>query len=361
MAVLPRSFYESRLDLVKKALTKKGLDAFLVTDMTNIRYLTGFSGSSASLLIAKKTAYFVTDFRYRDQAARDVEGWDIVIEKGDRIKTISRLCNKNRIARLGFESTAPYALYRQLSRLGIHVSASDSLVEKFRSRKTAREIEAIRRAVERAETAFLDVKPFIRPGIREIVIARRLEEQLRREGCHTIPFPTIVASGPNAALPHAKPSDRILRKGDLVIIDWGGEADGYYSDMTRTLLMRGSETSKQRELYEIVRTANTKAIAAVVPGVTSKQIDSAARSHIHKAGYGQMFGHGTGHGVGLQVHELPRISWNTSVRIRKDMVFTIEPGVYLPGVGGVRIEDIVVVGETRAEVLTSLNKELELL
>lgn len=358
MAVFPRSFYASRLDFVKKALARKRLDAFLVTDMTNIRYLTGFSGSSASLLIAKQTDHFVTDFRYREQAARDVEGWDVVIEKGERIKTIARLCRKNGIARLGFECTAPYALYRQLSRLGIRLTACDSLIEKFRSIKTAIEIETIRRAVERAETAFLEVKPYIRPGIREIVIARRLEDHLRRKGCQTIPFPTIVASGPNAALPHAKPSDRTLRRGDLVIIDWGGESDGYCSDMTRTLLMRGDETGKQREIYEIVLMANKKAIAAVVPGVTSKQIDGAARSCIREAGYGQMFGHGTGHGVGLQVHELPRISWNTSVRIRKGMVFTIEPGIYLPGVGGVRIEDMVLVGETRAEVLTSLNKEL---
>jgi Xaa-Pro aminopeptidase len=353
--------YTARLALTRETMKKKKIEGFLVTDITNIRYLTGFSGSSGFLFITGKEQFFTTDFRYKDQAVQEVRDWDIVIEKGNRIRTVKNLCKKTGARNLGFESSVSYLFYRQLSRQGFRVTSTDNLIENLRTIKSSCEIDLIRKAVIRAEEAFLEVKPFIRGGARERAIALRLGERLQKKGCRDIPFEIIVASGPHSALPHAKPTDRKFQKGDLVIIDWGGEAEGYYSDMTRTFLIGGQDIGKQKELYQIVLEANRKAIASVTPGTGSKQIDSAARTFIRDAGYRNMFGHGTGHGVGLRVHESPRISWNVNTPVRENMVFTIEPGIYVPGMGGVRIEDLVVVREKRAEVLTSLKKELQIL
>jgi Xaa-Pro aminopeptidase len=198
--------------------------------------------------------------------------------------------------------------------------------------------------------------------VRERSIALRLEEKLKKKGCRYIPFDVIVASGPNSAMPHAKPTERKLRNGDLVIIDWGGEADGYFSDMTRTLLIdKGNDINKKKEIYHIVLEANKRALSLVSPGTKSKEIDSSARNFIKKSGYGEFFGHGTGHGVGLQIHELPQITWNRREIMKENMVFTIEPGIYLPGVGGVRIEDMVIVKPDGSKVLTRLPKELEII
>jgi len=361
MNMTPDTDYTSRLAIIRKAMKRKKLDGFLVTDITNIRYLTGFSGSAGFLFITRKAQFFGTDFRYQDQSGQEVKGWDIVIERGNRIKTIQNLCSKTGTKKIGFESSASYEFWRQLSRTGLTAIPTDRLIEKLRTIKSSSEIELIKKAVLRAEQAFTDMKPFIREGARERVLASRLFDNLRSKGCRNIPFEIIVASGARSALPHAKPSDKKLQKGDLVIIDWGGEADGYFSDMTRTFLIAGKDVGKQKELYEVVLAANIKAIASVAPDTQSKEIDGSARTLIRNAGYSKQFGHGTGHGVGLQVHELPRISWNRNMTIRENMVLTIEPGIYAPGFGGVRIEDLVLVGKEKAEVLTTLPKNLEIL
>jgi len=354
--------YSSRVLLLRDALRRKRLDGFLVTNINNVGYLTGFSGTSGFALITGKEAFFVTDFRYREQAAEEVKGCIILIEKGKRIRTIQELSKKCRLSKLGFESSVSYDFYERLSRTGLALHAIEGAVEKLRARKYRSETNSIREAVRRAEAAFLDVKPCIRCGTRELSIALRLEERLKKRGCRRIPFDVIVASGPNSVMPHARPTERKLIKGDLLVIDWGGETDGYFSDMTRTFLMRGgSKSSMKKDIYRTVLDANRKAIRSVRPGLESRQIDEAARAPIRKAGYGEFFGHGTGHGVGLQVHESPRITWSVSEIIVEDMVFTIEPGIYIPGLGGVRIEDMVVVGKKKARTLTSLPKEVEIL
>jgi Xaa-Pro aminopeptidase len=354
--------YSSRILLLRETLRRKRLDGLLVTDINNVRYLTGFSGTSGFALITGKEAFFATDFRYMEQATEEVKGWDIVIEKGKRTRTIQDLSKKNRVSRLGFESSVSYAFYERLSRTGLELHVAEELVENLRKRKDRSEINSIREAVRRAEAAFLDVKPYIRCGTREVTIALRLEERLKKRGCRRIPFDVIVASGPNSVMPHARPTERKLIKGDLLVIDWGGEADGYFSDMTRTFLMKGgSMSSEKKKIYRTVLGANRKAAGSICPGLESRKIDEVARNTIRKAGYGEFFGHGTGHGVGLQVHESPRITWSVSEIIMENMVFTIEPGVYFPGLGGVRIEDMVVVGKKKASTLTSLPKELEFL
>ena len=361
MIKMPVPHYQLRVARIGEALQKKRLDGFLVTDMHNVRYLTGFTGSSGFALITKKECILVTDFRYKEQSEKETRGWDIIIEKGSRIDLFRDLCKKTGIKKLGFESSVSYEFYTKLLYKRVRLISGGGLIESIRETKDDIEIQSIKEAVRRGEAAFLDVKPHIRHGISERAIALRLEERLKKNGCMQIPFDIIVASGPNSAMPHAKPTERKLQKGDLVIIDWGGEADGYFSDMTRTLLMTGPHGDRQKEIYDLVLKANREAISVISPGVKARDIDSAARNIIKKAGYGELFGHGTGHGVGLQVHESPRISWMKNGAIRMNMVFTIEPGIYLPGMGGVRIEDMVVVGEKKAHVLTSLSKKLEII
>ncbi len=353
--------YSSRLDKLKKSLRRKSIDGFLVSDMHNIRYLTGFSGSSALLLITKKENIFVTDFRYKEQAEREIEGWDILIEKRRMIKAIKDLSRRIGIKELGFESSVSYDFFRKLSR-DLNLKAFKGLVERLREIKDSHEMRSIREAIRRAETAFLEVRPYIKQGVRERSIALRLEERLKKKGCRHLPFEIIVASGPNSAMPHAKPTERKFMNGDLIIVDWGGEADGYFSDMTRTLLIdKGNDINKKKDIYQIVLEANKRAISLVSPGIKSQEVDSSARDFIKKAGYGEFFGHGTGHGVGLQVHELPRITQNTREIMKENMVFTIEPGIYLPGVGGVRIEDMIMVTPDGSEPLTTLAKKLDII
>jgi Xaa-Pro aminopeptidase len=350
----------SRLKNVRQSIRGKGIDGFLVTDMHNVRYLAGFSGSSGFLFFTERENIFVTDFRYKEQSEKEVKGWDVIIEKGDRIKIIRGLAKKSRIKSLGFESSLSYEFFNKISGIGVNLTPSTGLVEKIREIKDRTEIDCIKKAVERAEAAFLEVKPHIKTGASESGIALRLEDRLKKKGCRHIPFDIIVASGLNSAMPHARPTEKKLNKGDLVIIDWGAEADGYYADMTRTLLVKGDRgLSGKKDIYRIVLEANKRAISCVTPGVQSRQIDAAARNFIQKAGYGEFFGHGTGHGVGVQVHEAPRISWSKSERIRENMIFTIEPGVYVPDLGGVRIEDMLLVKPGGREVLTVLPKELE--
>jgi Xaa-Pro aminopeptidase len=350
--------YTSRVDRVKVSFQRKGVDGFLVTDIYNIRYLTGFSGSSASLLITKKENIFITDSRYKEQAEKEVRGWEFFTQKERVTKVVKNLSRKIGICRLGFESSVSYNFFANLSR-DLNLKTVKDLIERLRERKDALEIASIKEAIQRAESALLEVKPYIKEGLRETSLALRLEERLKKKGCRRLPFDIIVASGPNSAMPHAKPTERKFTKGDLVIIDWGGESDGYFSDLTRTLLIdKGNDMNKKKKIYQIVLEANRRAIRHVEPGRTVHEIDGSARNFIKKSGYGDFFEHGTGHGVGLQVHELPRITRKGREIVKEDMVFTLEPGIYLPGIGGVRIEDMVRVAADGCETLTTLSKDV---
>lgn len=327
--------------------------------MTNVRYLSGFTGSSGFLLIAKAGMAFATDFRYKEQAGKEVSGWDIVMEK-NRMDTLKRLSRRFGLKCLRFEPAVPYEFWGRLKALGLELRPARAAVERLREKKDSLEMDSIKEAVRRAESAFLDVLPYIRTGASEISIALRLEEALKKKGSNLIPFGIIVASGPNSAMPHARATERRLAPGDLVVVDWGGEAGGYFSDMTRTLLVKGPMAGKKREIYGIVLEAQRKAISAVSCGVPAREIDNSARDIIKRAGYGSFFGHGVGHGVGLEVHERPGISGKARGRIEEAMVFTIEPGIYVPGLGGVRIEDMVVVRKKGAGLLTTLPRGLKI-
>ncbi|MHB8882609.1 MAG: M24 family metallopeptidase [Thermodesulfovibrionales bacterium] len=351
----------NRLQALTTTLQERGVDGILVSHIRNVRYLSGFTGSSAFLLLGPSGRFFITDFRYQEQARAEVSGFELSIVNDDVSDFLVEKARTSGMQVLGVESSVSYAFYKSLLRKGVRIKALAGFVEDIRKTKEQREIRTIGLAIARAEKAFALTKPFIRPGVSELQAAGMLEENLKKTGCRAAAFDIIVAAGKNGSMPHARPTGNKIRPGDLVVIDWGGEADGYFSDMTRTLLMAGRDISRKMEIYEVVLRANREAIGSVSGGVHARAVDKTARDVIKKAGYGEYFGHGTGHGVGLEVHELPRISRIGRETIRPGMVFTIEPGIYLPGIGGVRIEDMVLAKANGCSVLTSLHKTLEIL
>ncbi|MEW6587341.1 MAG: aminopeptidase P family protein [Nitrospirota bacterium] len=343
--------------ILRRKLEKQKVDGILITDLLNVKYLTGFTGSAGYSIITGNNALFITDFRYQEQAKSEVKGFEIVIECGERSKEIRGLIEELGIKKLGFEDHhVTYGFYKKLLKKKIRLKPLTETVESLRIVKSPIEIDCIKRAVKRAERAFRKLQPHIKAGVTEKALALRLEELLKGEGCNRLPFEIIVASGPTGALPHAKPTNRVLKRGDLVVFDWGGEYKGYFSDMTRTVLISGKDMSRQKEIYEIVLEAQRKAIESVRSNIKATEIDSGARNYIKEKDCGEYFGHGTGHGVGLAVHEKPYISWRSKDVIKENMVFTIEPGIYLPGFGGVRIEDMVVAKKDGYELLTGLPK-----
>jgi Xaa-Pro aminopeptidase len=348
--------------LLRKRFQKEKVDGILITDLTNVRYLTGFTGSSGFVVITKKHAVFATDFRYEEQVRHEVKGYSILIEHRERVKELKNICDVYGIKKLGFEEhNVTYGFYKKLTKGKIKLKPLTNIVDSLRIVKSPEELACIKASVKRAEAAFRKLLPFIKAGLTERKLALKFEHLLKQEGCKTLPFEVILASGSMSALPHAKPTNRRLKKGDLIVIDWGGEYDGYYSDMTRTLLLKDNTVSRQKEIYHNVLEAQKRALEAVRAGTQAAEIDAAARDYIKQKGFDDYFGHGTGHGVGLAVHEKPVVSWRSKELIKENMVFTVEPGIYLPGFGGVRIEDMVVVRKNRAELLTSLPKKLKII
>ena len=348
--------------ILRKKLSTFGVDAILVTDLVNVRYLSGFTGTSGYLIITQKHALFVTDFRYKEQAHDEVKGFKIRIERSERSGEIKDISDTYRIRTLGFEDhNVAYAFYKKLSKKRIKLKPLTGISESLRIVKTEAELSLMKTAVKRAETAFRKLQPLIKPGVTEEKLALKLEELLKKEGCKILPFGVIVASGFMSALPHAKPTSKALQKGDLVVFDWGGECEGYYSDMTRTVLLNGKNISRQKELYYTVLEAHKRAAASIKPGIEAAIVDAAARDYIDDKGYDEFFGHGTGHGVGLEVHEKPFVSWRSNETLKENMVFTVEPGIYLPKFGGVRIEDLVVVKKNGSESLNTLSKKLKII
>ena len=365
---------QNRLAALRAAI--KGTGAFLVSNLTNVRYLTGFSGSAGYVIVSRKESLFLTDSRYgKDALGEAGRIYETVLLKGAPQVAIARLCRRLGVGRLAFEKTVTYGFYERLKKKKtktFDVVPFEGVVEKLRVVKDAHEMDCIRTAVKRAEDAFNDVKGHIRAGVSEKALALRLEEAILKQGSLKPAFPSIVASGENSAIPHARPSGRRMAPGDLVVIDWGAECGGYFSDMTRTFLLgggqKGARLAEKRRIYAIVLEAQLRAMEFVKEaysknggrGKGPKDIDNSARYVIKQAGYGEYFGHSLGHGIGLEVHEQPGISPRPAKRkaLARGTVFTIEPGIYVPGLGGVRIEDMVYLAQDRPEVLTHLPKKL---
>ena len=352
----------ARLAALTDGLTSAHIDGLLVTSPANVRYLTGFSGSSALLFVTQRDVLLVTDFRYQTQAADDVgELARLVIESQSLWTGLwQNLSQVPQLEVAGFESA--HLVHRDFQRLleaggRYQWRPTTDLVESLRERKDAGEVECIRRAIAVAECALERVVESVRAGMTERQVAGLLEATLRDCGSDGFPFPSIVASGPNAALPHARPSARSVCPGDLLLLDFGAVVDGYCSDITRTLVV-GTSTAEQRDVYEIVRLANERATQALRPGMTGRDADSVARGYIENRGFGEMFGHSLGHGIGLEVHEAPRLAKTADTPLVQGAVVTVEPGIYRPGWGGVRIEDDVHLGSGGAQVLTRFPREL---
>lgn len=362
------AFYAARLKALRSAMKGAALDALrheclLVSDLANIRYLTGFTGSNAKVVVTLKGAWFFTDFRYDTQAREEIgelngaPGFKIRILKKGWIEDLAALVNRFKKDSLSFEeSYLTYSDFRRLKKAlkGVRLKPVSGLVEGIRRVKDPLEIEWLQKAASIADEAFKEAARLIgKPGkgLTEIDVSEALERVLKKKGAIGPSFDIIVASGARSALPHGSPSDKRLKKGEFVIVDMGALYKGYHSDSTRTYIT-GKGTKRQLEIYDTVKTAHDLAIDLVRPGVKAADIDRAARGHIERAGFGKYFGHGTGHGTGLNIHEGPNISPKSKDVIEEGMVFTVEPGIYVPGFGGVRIEDMVLVTSDGATLLT---------
>ncbi len=352
----------TRLKRISREMRSWCVDGALFTSLENIRYLTGFTGSSGALLVTGQEAIFITDSRYETQAHKEVKGCRILCYM-NLIDGITEQVVTAGIERVGFEgrevSYDNFVRFSERLKGSSFVSLSREL-ERIRSIKERREIECIKRAIELANSGFDLAAERIAPGIAEKGVASMIEEEVRERGADGMAFEIIVASGERAALPHGKASDKKIEKGDFVIVDMGVSLEGYNSDETRTFIV-GRPSARQKRIYQIVKEGHDKAIDAVKSGAKASDIDAVARGSIRRRKMGKYFGHGTGHGVGVAIHEAPAISPSSHDLLEEGMVFTIEPGVYIPGWGGVRIEDMVHVTELGCEVLTTGNKELTVL
>lgn len=351
---------EERLERTREGLRRSGLGALLVTDIHNVRYLSGFTGSSAHVIITEEKGRFFTDPRYSAQAGLEVSGLKVKVYKKSWLDEAARFLRGLGLGPIGFEGgDLSHDNYIRLRRSvkPLRLKSAPEVVHNVRLKKDGFEIERIKGSARVLDMGFKEARKLLCPGVLENEAAFGLEIFLRKRGADALAFDTIIASGERGALPHGKAAEKRIKKGDLVVVDMGVLLNGYNSDETRTYCM-GRPTRRQREVFGIVLDAQSRAIDKIKAGVPAVEVDKAARASIRKAGYAKYFGHATGHGVGLQVHEGPVIGPLSKEILAEGMVITIEPGIYVPGWGGVRIEDMAVVRSDGCEVLTNSPREL---
>ena len=359
---------EERLKIFRDKIGKenKEVKGFLVTNLKNLNYLTGFDGEGFALIGTSGKNYLLTDSRYTEQAQKESPDFEILTDepnkKDARILALKKILAQSKIKKIAFESNhLSYAEFKKYSDSceSIEFLPTENIIEKLRMMKDKEEIIKIKKAAQITTESLKDVFEIIKPGMRELDIASELAYTMRKKGALKEAFETIVVSGKRSSLPHGKPSEKKIDEGELITIDMGANYQNYNSDITRTIIM-GTENQKQKILFSIVLEAQKAALEFLKPGVRCKEVDSAARDIIVNKGYGEYFGHGLGHGVGLDIHELPQVSFSDDTVLLPGMVITIEPGIYLPEVGGVRIEDSVLITETGYEILTWFPKILNL-
>ncbi|CAN5653553.1 Xaa-Pro peptidase family protein [soil metagenome] len=351
--------YTGRAEGVRKALAEQEADALLVTDLTNVRYLTGFDGTNGQVLVTSEDVVFFSDPRYAARAADLVTDAEVVIYPARLTEELQPRLVAGGIERLGLEGgTVTLAQRDELAkRLGeVELVATKEIVERLRRAKAPEEVDLVRRAVAAGDAAFGWILERLAPGRRESDVALELEMHIRAMGVEGISSPPIVGSGPLSAHIHHTPGGRVLTSGDFVLLDFGARVGGYCSDLTRTVVL-GAASDEQREQYATVLAAYSAGVAAVRTGVGGREADAAARAVVDAAGHGELFAHGIGHGVGLDIHEAPRLAKTSEDSLVTGDVVTVEPGIYLNGAGGVRIEDCVLVGEKRGEVLGRAPKD----
>ena len=352
----------NRLQKLRQRLAEQEIEAIFISQPENRYYLSGFDGSAGFLLITPQDTILATDFRYIEQAKRQAPGYKIFQITNDMADWFPRLVAGLSLQKLGFEARhITFMMYRQLNDIlgklqpPLKLVPLDGLVESLRVVKEPEEIEFITRAAEISDNAFKYIDDMIHIGMSEKEVAWEIERFMRENGSQTLPFDIIVASGPNSALPHARPSQRTIQTGEPVLIDIGAKCGGYSSDLSRTICL-GTPDDTFKKVYDIVLGAQLTVTAIMKEGMTGEQVDSLARTVIEQAGYGEAFGHGLGHGVGLAAHESPHLGPGSAELITSGMVFTNEPGIYLPGWGGVRIEDLVMMEDGKVSVISKARK-----
>ncbi len=351
----------ARLAAVRLRMEKADLPALLVSQITNIRWLTGFTGTNGFVLLTQTDALFATDSRYVEQAKSQVHGFVHHLLPTSAPEEVTAILEKAGASRIGFEAEsvncALYRKYREKLPPAIDLVPTEGIVDGLRMVKDAVEIEKTQAACRIADNAFDHILAYIKPGANERDVMLELEWFMRKERRADVAFDTIVASGPRSALPHGRAAERVMEVGDFVTLDFGAKLDGYNSDITRTVVL-GEPTTEQRKVYQIVLDALRISIDAIRPGAQGKVVDAIGRDFIAHAGYGDYFGHGLGHSLGLNVHDGPGLSKTSEVTLANGMIITVEPGIYIPDWGGVRIEDDVVVNDDSPRVLTTSPRDL---
>jgi Xaa-Pro aminopeptidase len=360
--------HQRRQATLQSVFERTGLDALLVTHLPNIRYLCGFTGSAGALLVTESKSVFFTDGRYKEQARAEVQQSRVMIGRKPPLMAAGEWMKANgkklALQVLGIEgqhlSVAEHSQLEKILRSNVRLREAPPLVEQARTVKTAEEIRRLRAAVQVGSSLFDVAVKVIKPGVKETEVAAEIEYAARRAGAEGMSFETIIASGPRSALPHGRASAAKIPANGFVVCDFGIILAGYCSDMTRTVHV-GKLSTDAQHMYDAVREAQQAAVDKVSSAVMIGEVDRAARQVLIRRGLGRYFTHSTGHGVGLEIHEMPRIAAGENEPLRAGMVTTIEPGVYVPGIGGVRIEDMLVVTESGCEVLTPTSKELVIL
>lgn len=357
-----KGYDNMKLTKLRELLKEQELDALLVTNEFNRRYMTGFTGTAGLALISADDAVFITDFRYTEQAEKEIEGFRIVQHTKTIIEEVATQVENMGLQTIGFEKDdltfGVYELYN--AQVKATLKPVSGLVEKLRMVKTEDELVILRQAAKIADNAFTHICTFIKPGVTELEVSNELEFAMRKQGATSSSFSIIVASGLRGALPHGVATDKVIESGDLVTLDFGALYEGYISDITRTVAV-GEPSDKLKEIYEVTRVAQELAVEKIKPGMTGIEADAIARDYITSKGYGEAFGHSTGHGIGLEVHEGPGLSFRSETVLVPNMTVTVEPGIYLPGIGGVRIEDDIIMTEDGNVRLTHSPKELLIL
>ncbi|HAU31124.1 MAG TPA: Xaa-Pro dipeptidase [Desulfotomaculum sp.] len=343
-----------RVDLLRNKLYQKGIDGLLVMKPENRKYLSGFSGTAGSLVVTQEQLFLLTDFRYIEQAEHECKQWQVIEIRTSTFDSLKNYLPDWKISRLGYEED--FLTHKQFLELSEKVPDGSLIpaagtVEDLRMIKSQEEIARMINSARMADEAFAHILSFLKPGCTEVEISLEMEYFMRKRGAKRIPFDIIVASGVRGAMPHGVASDKLLQAGDLVTMDFGCEFNDYCSDITRTVCL-GAPTEMQEHIYRIVLEAHDAGINLIRQGVKASDVDQAARSVVERYHFGENFRHSTGHGVGLIVHESPVISSKDGTILQAGMVITVEPGIYLPGWGGVRIEDMVLIEENGARLLT---------
>lgn len=352
----------SKVERLQLYLQQENIDGFLISSAWNRRFISGFTGTAGTVLITQNTAYFITDFRYTKQASEQCTGFQIVQQKRHAFEEVANIVKRENLKKLAYEKayTTVLTFETMQKKIPVEFLGIINCIEKMRMKKDAVEVQVIQEAAQIADEAFTYVLSHIKVGMTELEVSNMLDFKMRSLGASGTSFDTIVASGVRSALPHGVASEKVIEQGDMITLDFGAYYKGYCSDITRTFAI-GTPDPKLVEIYHIVLEAQKRGVACLKPGMKAKEVDAVTRSYITEKGYGEYFGHSTGHGIGLEIHEGPTVSFTSDQILEPGMIITVEPGIYIPNLGGVRIEDDIHITEDGYKVLTKAKKDLIIL